>query len=317
MWLLKALKNIIIIILFFSYSFLKAQVKDVFKEIKKIEFNIDKKKVEERRWKREGSLDISFGQYYYDNWVGGGTGKLETFGKLSQKLTYQNNKIIWDNSLDVIYGMNKNYGEDLRKTSDQVTFNSIFGRKENDHFSYSFFINLRTQLSNSYLENKDEEEQYRISGFLAPLYIATGPGIMWRKNNNLVVNFAPASLRTTYLKGEVFEYNNKSKSFISSTEKEIYGVEAGEEMNYQLGFYSSIYAKFNLFKNIGIENKLSLYSDYLDEPKNIDLDYIMNINFKINKLISTNLLLQATYDDNVFSGFQVREHFGVGFKLNL
>ena len=94
-------------------------------------------------------------------------------------------------------------------------------------------------------------------------------------------------------------------------------MEAGEEMNYQLGFYSSIYAKFNLFKNIGIENKLSLYSDYLDEPKNIDLDYIMNINFKINKLISTNLLLQATYDDNVFSGFQVREHFGVGFKLNL
>ncbi|MBV7440672.1 DUF3078 domain-containing protein [Weeksellaceae bacterium TAE3-ERU29] len=317
MWLLRTFRNIIIITLFFIHYLTKAQVKDVFKEIKRIEFNIDKKKVEERRWKREGNLDVSFGQYYYDNWIGGGTGKLETFGKFSQKLSYQNNKIVWDNSLDIIYGMNKNYGEELKKTSDQVTFNSIFGRKESDNFSYSFFLNLRTQLTNSYLENKDKEEQYRISGFLAPLYIATGPGIMWRKSNNLVVNLAPASLRMTYLNGKVFEYDNSSKTFISNSEKQIYGVEAGEEINYQLGFYSSVYAKFNLFKNIGIENKLSLYSDYLNEPKNIDLDYVMNINFKVNKLISTNLLFQATYDDNVFSGFQIRQHFGVGFKLNL
>ena len=318
MRLLEIFRHIIILILLISVSFAHAQVKEVFREIKKIEFNINNKKPEERKWKRTGNLKISFGQQHYENWVGGGTGKLEVFGRLSQKLTYQNESIVWDNSLDILYGMNKVYEQDLRKTSDQITFNSIFGKKVNAEFSYSFFLNLQTQLTNTYLNNnKDPEQDYRVSGFLAPLYIATGPGIMWRKNNNFVLNVAPASLKTTYLSDKIYEFDKSSKSFLSNAEKEIYGVSPGEKINYQLGFYSSIYAKFNVFKNISVENKLSLYSDYLNEPKNIDLDYIMNINFKVNKLISTNLLFQTTYDDDVFSGFQIREHFGVGFKLGL
>ncbi len=292
-----------------------AQVKDVAREIKKIEFNL--KKIEERRWARSGNLQVNFGQYHYENWVGGNLGKLEIFGKISQRLKFQSQQMVWESSLDVLYGLNKNYEQSFRKSSDQILFNSILGKKVSNNFSYSYFLNLQTQLTNSYDYARDPDNDYRLSGLLAPLYINTGPGVMWRKNDNLVLNLAPASLKATYVSGEVYEYKSRNKGFVNNQEYEIFGVEAGKNLNLRLGLYASIYSKYKVLKNVEMENRLSLYSDYLDSPTNIDMDYRMNVNFKVNKLLTTNFMVQAVYDDDVHSGFQLREHFGAGFKFDL
>jgi hypothetical protein len=41
--------------------------------------------------------------------------------------------------------------------------------------------------------------------------------------------------------------------------------------------------------NVSIENRLNLYSNYLDKPQNVDIDYQMNIIMKINKYMSANV----------------------------
>ena len=69
-------------------------------------------------------------------------------------------------------------------------------------------------------------------------------------------------------------------------------------------------------KNISMENIFSIYSNYLDKPQNVDLDYTMNIVMKINDVFSTNLTFQTIYDDNAYSGFQIREVFGLGVNVN-
>ena len=63
-----------------------------------------------------------------------------------------------------------------------------------------------------------------------------------------------------------------------------------------------------------MENMLNLYSNYLEDPKNVDIDYTMNLKMKINEYLSTNLVFQAIYDDNAVQGFQVREVFGLGLN---
>jgi hypothetical protein len=63
--------------------------------------------------------------------------------------------------------------------------------------------------------------------------------------------------------------------------------------------------------NVSIENRLNLYSNYLDDPQNVDIDYQMNVVMKINKylycrfykLYMTTIPVQAV---------QVREVFGIG-----
>jgi hypothetical protein len=61
-----------------------------------------------------------------------------------------------------------------------------------------------------------------------------------------------------------------------------------------------------------MENVLNLYSNYLEDPENIDIDYTLNLMMTVNKWITTNVTLQAMYDDNAAKGFQIREALGVG-----
>ena len=86
-------------------------------------------------------------------------------------------------------------------------------------------------------------------------------------------------------------------------------------MRYELGFYTSVYYKFNIMANVSAENTLNLYSNYLNEIQNVDLDYSLAIVMRINRYLSTNLNFQAIYDDNAFRGFQTREVFGLGVNF--
>ena len=65
-------------------------------------------------------------------------------------------------------------------------------------------------------------------------------------------------------------------------------------------------------KNVNVENLLNLYSNYLEDPQNVDLDYQINIVMTINKTLSANFTFQTIYDDNAFQGFQTRQVFGLG-----
>ena len=68
-------------------------------------------------------------------------------------------------------------------------------------------------------------------------------------------------------------------------------------------------------KNINMENIFNVFSDYLDKPQNIDINYTMNLVMKINDVFSTNLTFQTIYNDNSYSGFQIREVFGLGVNV--
>jgi hypothetical protein len=68
-----------------------------------------------------------------------------------------------------------------------------------------------------------------------------------------------------------------------------------------------------------MENILNLYSNYLDHPENIDVDYQMNLVMKVNKFMSANVSFQAIYDDNanpIKSEIQIREVFGLGVNYS-
>jgi hypothetical protein len=67
-----------------------------------------------------------------------------------------------------------------------------------------------------------------------------------------------------------------------------------------------------LLKNVVMENVLNLYSNYLEDLQNVDIDYTMNLVMSVNKWITANVAFQAIYDDNAVKGFQIREALGVG-----
>ena len=95
-----------------------------------------------------------------------------------------------------------------------------------------------------------------------------------------------------------------------------FGVEEGSSVRYELGASIGAYYKFTLMENITMENILNMYSDYLEDPQNVDFDYTINIVMGINKYFSTNLAFQAIYDDNAFQGLQTRQMIGLGINYS-
>jgi hypothetical protein len=140
---------------------------------------------------------------------------------------------------------------------------------------------------------------------LSPGYLTFGPGLFWKKGDHLRLNFAPLTSKMTF----VDDFYTSQPGYIDGA---YFGVDANKSLRYELGFYASVYYKFNIMTNVSAENTLNLYTNYLEDPQNVDMDYSLAIVMKINKFLSANLNFQAIYDDNAFQGFQTRQVFGLG-----
>lgn len=302
--------SILSFLLISSFGF--GQLNAVKDEVKRIEV---KPKDTLDGWKKEGKISFLVNQSAFSNWVSGGENSVAGNINLNYNLHYKKGTLTWDNLLLAGYGLANTKSNGTRKTDDRLEINSILGKEAFGHWSYSLFANLKTQLFNGYNYDLDNDKIYPTSGFFKPAYLSFGPGLMWRKSGNLNFNLAPVTSKVTILSGDVNTFNGKTP--VSSKNTEIYGVKPNEFSRYELGFYASGYYKTNLMENISMENILSLYSNYLENPKNVDLDYTMNLILKINKYLSTNLTVQAVYDDNAFAGLQIREVFGLGINMNL
>ncbi|MGI9526072.1 MAG: DUF3078 domain-containing protein [Weeksellaceae bacterium] len=304
----------------FTFGF--AQLTEVKDQVKKAEWQAKNDTLPDG-WQRHGTASILFNQSAFSNWVAGGVNNIAGNANIVYDANYKKGDLTWDNRINLAYGLTKNEDQDFRKTDDRIEINSIVGKKAWGNWSYSFFANFRTQFTDGYDYDKDTDQNYPVSGFFKPAYLTFGPGMLWKKSDNLKFNLAPLTSKMTIISGDVYKVNPSydanvagSQPFLSSKDVEIYGVDAGDNLRYELGFYAAGYYKLQLMENITMENILALYSNYLEDPQNVDMDYTMNLGMQINKYLSTMLTVQLLYDDNAFPGLQVREVFGVGVTAN-
>lgn len=272
-------------------------------------------------WKRAGNIAVTFNQAAFNHeWTGGGTSNYAVNLKLTYDFNYRKDKLSWDNRIIADYGISKNKDDKYsRKTNDRLELNSILGQSiSQSEWYYSFFMNFKTQFAPGYVYNKDlnpEDEGYRTetTHIFSPAYLQFGPGILWKKNNNLYVNIAPATSKLIIVDKAFTSVDTSTPEALEAyNENKYYGVDANKAMKYELGASISGYAKFDIMENISAENILNLYANYLEETKNIDVDYTFNLVMKVNSFITSNFTFQAIYDDNAARGFQIREALGVG-----
>ena len=260
-------------------------------------------------WSKKGTFTFLFNQSSFNNWVAGGESSLSGTLGLNYEFHYKNEKTTWDNRILANYGIMHTKNADFeKKTDDRIEFNSIYGKKAFGEWYFSFILNFKTQFTTGYIYDKDAngvETRTENTGFFSPAYLTFGPGLYWKKSDNLKVNLAPLTSKFTFV-------DDFYTSGLGYVDRSYFGVDANKSMRYELGFYASAYYKFILMKNVTAENLLNLYSNYLDKPMNIDIDYQINIVMTINKTLSANFTFQTIYDDNAFQGFQTREVFGLG-----
>lgn len=249
-------------------------------------------------WTKKGVITFLVNQSSFENWIAGGISNVSGTLGLNYDFNYQKNDWTWENKLIANFGLTKIKNQDTQKSSDLLEWNSVVGKKAKGYWYYSMFLNFKTQFADDL--DKDTKGPTQ---FLSPGYFQFGPGMLWKKSDNFKVNIAPATSRLIVVDKNLTEPNEA-----------YFGVEEGKSTRYELGASIGAYYKFNVMENISMENILNLYSNYLEDPQNVDLDYTMNMIMKINKFISANLSYQTIYDDNAFRGLQTRQVFGIGIN---
>ena len=258
-----------------------------------------KETVPQPKWKINGRFAFIFNQSSFSNWASGGENTVAGNFNVNYDFNYKKKNINWDTRLITSYGLSHLSEKGWRKTDDRFELNSVLGIKTTTYWFFSFISNFKTQYTKGFNYKKEPKEL--VSELLSPAYLTFGPGMLWKKSDNLNMNIAPATARYTLV-----------NDFFSGK----FGVEEGKNTAFSLGFNLSGYYKFNLMENIQMENILTLYSDYLAKVGNIDTDYQTNIRFKVNKSIKMLMTFHTIIDDNASSRIQFKQLFGLGINYN-
>lgn len=254
-----------------------------------------------------------FNQAAFTNWVLGGEDNVSLNFLADYTLNYKKEAWNWDTTFLIDYGLAKTSVSDYyKKTSDRFEVQSLLGKRFAKLWSYSAFVGFKTPITQGYdyaTDDSGNETRTERSSFLSPAYLQLGLGLSWKETKNLWMNIAPLSPRITFV--------NKSFTQDLDADATYFGVEKGKTSRLELGGSLNAYWLSNLFKNVGFEQRLGLYTNYLDTPKNIDVDYQASLNMKVNKNISANVIVHLLYDDNAVKDLQVRQVFGIGVQMAL
>lgn len=263
----------------------------------------------EPKWKTGGNTGFTFSQVSLTNWAAGGENSLATNAYTSLFANYKKGKGVWDNTLDLAYGLIKQGGEDFRKSDDKIDFASKYGYSAGKKWYYTALLSFKSQFTNGY---KYPNDSVPISRFLAPGYILGSLGMDYKPNDLLTVYISPLTGKITLVHDD--DLSNAGA----------YGVEKGEKSRAEFGGYFKMMFKKSLMENIDFTSKLDLFSSYTHNPQNVDVNWEVLIGMKVNKYITANLSTQLIYDDDIMIAqkeglpgprTQFKEVFGLGFTF--
>lgn len=285
---------------------INAQKKDVNLQIPNISFNRTKTLQEGFKrfrvpsfWEKENSFGINLSEVAFVNWNAGGDNAVSGLGFLKIARKYKFGNFQWDNNSELRYGLNAQAGRKLRKTEDVIRFGSNLGYRRDtiSNWFYSVQLNFNTQFSNGY---KYPDRDTPISRFMAPGYLLFGAGTSFiTKDQKFNLYLSPLTQKSTFVLDQRLADNGAFgvKPAILDADGNI--ITPGENHTMELGILVTKNMNYTIANNIQLKSRLNLYTDYLEDFGNIDVDWELNIDMKVNKYITTSLGTQMIYDDDI------------------
>lgn len=236
-------------------------------------------------WKVSGQASINFSQVSFSYWVAGGKNSVSGVGLFNIDANYEKEKLHWENSLKTGYGLLKEEESMVTKTDDKLELNSKLGiETSNEHILYSSFANFSTQFADGF--NYPDTEN-KISGFFAPAYLTLAAGIDYQPSEKFSLFATPFSGKFTFVSDEELSRQGA------------FGVDPGEKARAEIGATVKSELKTPVVKNVDLTTSVSLFSNYLDNPENIDVKWDLILNMKINDYLSANFITNMIYDHDI------------------
>jgi hypothetical protein len=258
-------------------------------------------------WKTGGMGTLTFSQVSFYQWASGGENSYSGNGFLSLFANYKKENISWDNNLGLGYGIIKQ-GKLTKKSDDRIDLSSQFGMKASDKWNYSAMAGFKTQFAKGY---NYPDDSTKISDFLSPGYLTVSLGMDYKPNDKFNVFLSPLTGKMTFVIDDTLSSHGA------------FGVDPGKKFRAEFGGYAKVVYKQPIMKNVDMMAKIDLFSNYLKNPGNVDVNAEFLIVMKINEYLAATFNALMIYDDDVKllqtdktigPGLQVKEVFGVGLS---
>ncbi len=236
-------------------------------------------------WNSGLQSSLTFSQVSLSNWAGGGDNSIALNGFISAFANRTKNRSTWENSLNIAYGLTKIGDEAVRKSDDKIEVSSKYGYQltnGSDKLSLSSSATFRSQFANGFDFPNDS---IRISKFLAPGYLLLSTGLDYKPASSLSIFFSPATSKITLVSDD-----DLAGAF---------GVDPSENSRLEFGSFLKIIFNKEIITNVNFESKLDLFSNYSENPGDIDVNWETALVMKINNFMSANFMTHLIYDKDV------------------
>ncbi len=265
-------------------------------------------------WKFEGLADIKFNQGYISpSWAEGGENSLSALSvlKYSADYTYGKKRDL-DTDIEYRLGYLKAGDNDLQKNDDKFEINVKYGRSAFNNWYYSGLLNFKTQLLKGYDNSNDTS--IKVSEFLSPAYMIFSLGLDYKPSSKLTILFSPLTSKFTIV-ADTVNYDQTR-----------FGVGNNEMIRKEVGAYIKAISKIKFREIIMLENKVNFFTNYTEDPQNIDVDWETNLVVSLTEYIKMSVNAHFIYDNDVAfidkdgnergARAQFKELFGIGFTYS-
>jgi len=263
-------------------------------------------------WHYKGNGTLSFSQVSFSNWAAGGENSVSLNGLAIASANYKSKNYIWDNNIILAYGLLKQGDKDFRKTTDKIELATKYGYRAIKNWYYSGLLSFMSQFAEGYDYDDDAGTKTLVSSFMAPAYLNIAVGMDYKPSKSFSLFIGPISGRTTFV--------------IDTALSVKYGLEANKTTRNEFGGTVKVGVNKDIVKNVNMASQLTLFSNYMENPQNIDVDWQILFTMKINKFLSANLNFQFIYDDDILitdkdgntgPRLQMKELFGLGLTYKI
>ncbi len=250
-------------------------------------------------WERENLIGLSLSEVAFVNWNAGGDNSVSALGKARIVRNYKFRYIQWMNEMELNFGWNAQEGRKWRKTDDAIRLSSTYGYRRDtlSNWYYSVKGNFNTQFADGF---KYPDRTAPISRFMAPGYLFLGAGTSYiSEGGNLNIYLSPLTHKSTYVLDQTLADKGAFGVGKATLDEDGNVVTEGENVFVELGFLLSNSWETSLGKNVSMNHKISLYTDYLRVFGNVDVDWELNFNLTVNEYINASIEAHMLYDDDI------------------
>ncbi|MCF6170371.1 MAG: DUF3078 domain-containing protein [Bacteroidales bacterium] len=247
-------------------------------------------------WLISGKLSMNFSQSYFSNWLAGGSSNITMIGKYTMSANYAKNRHSWNNWFDLALGYSLFTDVKPLKTEDKIEYITSYNYSLKKPWYFTVVGKFASQFAGGYDYAVDSSVNY-ISKFMAPAYFDIGPGIKYEPNDWFLVNFSPATASWVLVMDQ--RLANEGAFGLTPADTINGQVQNAKMLRTMFGAKLMAVLKYEVAKNVIVGTKLELFSDYLDSPQNIIVNWQVLLGLKVNDWLNVDLQTTLLYDDKI------------------